>query len=253
MEDFYVANLIAALILVTWVVFIVKNSNKMEEQKSHFKFISKESLTKKGFFNEYLQSLHGRYIPDEDVIKLLKTDCLALKAKDNNFYIKLGMLEMVNHGEFPVGFPEELKPYFLINIIQVVRSAPENSDDREYNYYVNLSYYKKYCNTYGGAQVGIYQSPTYNCQIQSFQGLEELLSEDCRLSDTHKIYALNAIMRMITHCYTGKKLFLFDIHQSVAEKLLKDNKSVILMNNYRSTNGSAMCLGLMNVSLIQHQ
>lgn len=87
--------------------------------------------------------------------------------------------------------------------------------------------------------------PTLNCQMCSIAWFNNLMSNST--NPRQQLYEV--------HRKTLKRLAIVDFKQSLLpriNKILKKDE-IVQMNNYKSSNGSDMCLGIINISKLKDE
>ncbi len=96
--------------------------------------------------------------------------------------------------------------------------------------------------------VGLYNSPTYNCQLFSIAAAQSLISlNGDYFGMKEKKYT---IIKEVLHFGKRKKIMLLDVKINVVVPLLdlfKPFTNLIMRNNYTSSNDSKMCILLLQI------
>lgn len=88
-------------------------------------------------------------------------------------------------------------------------------------------------------------SPTLNCQMSSIAWFNNLIRNST--NPRQQLYEV--------HRKTFKRLTLVDFNRSLLSKVNEIFKKdeIVQMNNYKSSNGSDMCLGIINISKLKDE
>ena len=88
-------------------------------------------------------------------------------------------------------------------------------------------------------------SPTLNCQMSSIAWFNNLINNST--NPRQQLYEV--------HRKTSKRLAIVDFNQSLLPKVNEIFKKdeIVQMNNYKSSNGSDMCLGIINISKLKDE
>ena len=123
--------------------------------------------------------------------------------------------------------------------IKVVRKW--NCYEDHYKWYSNLKFDVKDKNNYNHT-LWFNLSPTSNCQVASISPMCVVLDNFTREEFIAMLNALNPIpqwrqLQLLVDIYQNKKELL--------RKMFPDE--IVMLNDYKSTNGTPMCLGLIDV------